>query len=142
MFQLTEAETEELLRFQIGISKPGRGGRRYRPFAFTEQGGVAMLSSVLKSRRAVPVNVEIMRAFVRLRQLLATHAELALKLDALEKKYDAQFRVVFDPFENLWLPFPRRRNRRSVFARRTRRTDPHRRAVCNNRINHLQHRQL
>lgn len=105
MFQLTEEETEELLRFQIGISKPGRGGRRYRPYAFTEQ-GVATLSSVLKSRRAVAVNVEIMRAFVRLRQLLATHAELARKLDTLEKKYDAQFRVVFDAIRELMTPLP------------------------------------
>ena len=70
------------------------GGRRYPPYAFTEQ-GVAMLSSVLKSPRAVKVNIEIMRAFVRLRHTLATHEDLLKKLDALEKRYDSQFTVVF-----------------------------------------------
>ena len=95
MFQLTKEEADSL-RFQIGMSKKeGRGGRRYLPYAFTEQ-GVAMLSSVLNSERAVKVNVEIMRAFVRLRQMLASNAELARKLDALEMKYDHQFKVVFD----------------------------------------------
>jgi hypothetical protein len=78
---------------------------RYRPYAFTEQ-GVAMLSSVLKSERAVRVNVEIMRAFVRMRQLRATHADLAAKLVALEKKYDAQFKVVFDAIRALMEPPP------------------------------------
>ena len=78
----------------------GRGGRRSAPYAFTEQ-GVAMLSSVLRSKRAIRVNVEIMRAFVRLRQLLASHADLAAKLEELEKKYDAQFRIVFDAIRQL-----------------------------------------
>ena len=73
----------------------GRGGRRYLPYVFTEQ-GVAMLSSVLRSKRAVQVNVEIMRTFVRLRRMLASNEDLARKLAALEKKYDAQFRVVFE----------------------------------------------
>jgi hypothetical protein len=83
-----------------------RGGNiKYRPYAFTEQ-GVAMLSSVLKSDRAIRVNVEIMRAFVRMRQLLAANADLARKLDALEKKYDAQFRVVFDAIRQLMAPPP------------------------------------
>ena len=86
------------------ISK-GRGGRRYRPYAFTEQ-GVAMLSSVLKSDRAMRVNIEIMRAFVRMRELLAANADLARKLDALEKKYDAQFKVVFDAIRALMAPPP------------------------------------
>ena len=85
MFQLTKEEAS-ILRFQIGMSKPrGRGGRRYLPYAFTEQ-GVAMLSSVLNSRRAVQVNIAIMRTFVRLRYLLATHKDLAAKLEAIEKK--------------------------------------------------------
>ena len=70
---------------------------------FTEQ-GVAMLSSVLRSKRAVQVNVEIMRTFVRLRQMLSSHADLARKLEALEKKYDAQFRVVFDAIRQLMTP--------------------------------------
>jgi ORF6N domain len=92
MFQLTSDEFEAL-RSQIATSS--WGGRRYLPYAFTEQ-GVAMLSSVLRSKRAVAVNIEIMRAFVRLRQMLASNAQLARRLDALEKKYDAQFKVVFD----------------------------------------------
>jgi hypothetical protein len=84
MFQLT-AEEAESLRFQSGISKPsGRGGRRYLPYLFTEQ-GVAMLSSVLKSDRAIAVNIAIMRAFVRLREYLATHKDLARKLEDVER---------------------------------------------------------
>ena len=89
------------MRCQIGTSS--WGGRRYLPQAFTEQ-GVAMLSSVLHSKRAVMVNVEIMRAFVRLRRILATHADLARKLAALEKRYDAQFRAVFDAIRELMAP--------------------------------------
>jgi hypothetical protein len=103
MFQLSDEEAEAL-RFQIGMSKPtGRGGRRYLPYAFTEQ-GVAMLSSVLRSERAVQVNIAIMRAFVRLRELLATHKDLARKLDELEKKYDSQFQVVFEAIKQLMAP--------------------------------------
>jgi hypothetical protein len=103
MFQLTKQEADSL-RFQIGMSKTeGRGGRRYLPYVFTEH-GVAMLSTVLNSERAVKVNIEIMRAFVRLRQMLASNAELARKLDALEKKYDAQFKVVFDAIRQLMTP--------------------------------------
>ena len=101
MFDLNDDEFE-LLRSQIVISK-GRGGRRYRPYVFTKQ-GVAMLSSVLKSERAVQVNVEIMRAFVRMRQILTANADLARKLDALEKKYDTQFKVVFDAIRALMEP--------------------------------------
>lgn len=102
MFQLTPEEFEAL-RSQIAISNIGRGGRRYLPFAFTEQ-GVAMLSGVLKSKRAVQVNIEIMRAFIRLRHILASHKELARRLDELEKKYDAQFKVVFDAIRQLMSP--------------------------------------
>ena len=84
--------------------KTGRGRhRKYLPLAFTEQ-GVAMLSSVLRTKRAVRVNIEIMRAFVQLRQLLSSHADLAQKLEALEKKYDAQFKVVFDAIRELMAP--------------------------------------
>jgi hypothetical protein len=79
------------------------GGRRYLPYAFTEQ-GVAMLSSVLRSPRAVKVNVEIMRAFVRLRRLLQSNAELAAKLTELEKRYDGQFKIVFDAIRELMTP--------------------------------------
>ena len=85
------------------------GGRRYRPYAFTEQ-GVAMLSSVLRSQRAIQVNIEIMRAFIRLRQMLASHVELARKLDALETKYDAQFKQGFEAIRQLMTPpEPKRR---------------------------------
>ncbi len=98
MFQLTPVEFERL-RSQIVTSK-GRGGRQTRPYAFTEQ-GVAMLSSVLRSRRAVEVNVEIMRAFVGLRDMLAGHADLVRRLDALEARYDGQFRSVFDAIRAL-----------------------------------------
>jgi hypothetical protein len=103
MFQLNQVEYDDLRR-HFGTSSQW-GGRRYAPYAFTEQ-GVAMLSSVLNSQRAVQVNVEIMRAFVRLRSLLASHAELAGKLDALERKYDAQFKVVFDAIRQLMTPPP------------------------------------
>jgi len=85
------------------VTSNGRGGRRYLPYVFTEQ-GVAMLSSVLRSPRAVQVNIEIMRAFVRLRSLLASHEQLAAKLVALEKKYDVQFKVVFDAIRALMEP--------------------------------------
>lgn len=74
----------------MGLLGERWGGRRYPPYAFTEQ-GVAMLSSVLRSQRAIRVNIEIMRAFVRLRQMLASNVELARRIDELEKKYDAQF---------------------------------------------------
>jgi hypothetical protein len=109
MFQLTLQEAK-VLRSQIVISKTGRGGRRTQPYAFTEQ-GVAMLSSVLRSRRAVRVNIEIMRAFVRLRRVLESHTDLARKLDALEEKYDAQFSVVFEAIRGLMAPprVPRKR---------------------------------
>ncbi len=85
------------------------GGRRYPPYVFTEQ-GVAMLSSVLRSQRAIRVNIEITRAFIRLWQMLASDAELASKLDALEKKYDAQFKLVFEAIRQLMAPpEPKRR---------------------------------
>mgnify|MGYP001614833503 CR=1 FL=1 len=104
MFQLTFQEFTRL-RSQIVTSNTERrrGGRRHLPYAFTEQ-GVAMLSSVLRSKRAIQVNVEIMRAFVRLRQMLASHADLARKLDALERRYDAQFKIVFDAIRELMAP--------------------------------------
>ncbi|HEV2720412.1 MAG TPA: ORF6N domain-containing protein, partial [Thermoanaerobaculia bacterium] len=93
MFQLTAREAQRL-RSQIVISKT-RGGRRTTPYAFTEE-GVAMLSSVLRSRRAIAVNVEIMRAFVRLRELFNQHRDLARKISELEKRYDSKFAVVFE----------------------------------------------
>jgi ORF6N domain len=101
-FQLTDDEVAGL-RFHFETSKRGRGGRRYLPYAFTEQ-GVAMLSSVLRSSRAVQVNIAIMRTFVRLREMLLSNADLARKLADLENKYDAQFKVVFDAIRELMLP--------------------------------------
>ena len=94
MFQLTLAEVSQLNRSQIVIGSEKHRDPRSRPYAFTEQ-GVAMLSSVLRSKRAITVNIEIMRAFVKLRQLLASNAELARRLDELESKYDKQFKIVF-----------------------------------------------
>lgn len=108
MFQLKKEEYESL-RFQFGILKKGRHSK-YLPYAFTEQ-GVAMLSSVLRSKRAVRVNIEIMRAFVRLRQILAAHKNLEQKLAALENKYDEQFQVVFEAIRQLMAPPDRPRKR-------------------------------
>ena len=102
MFQVTTDEAD-VLRCQIGTSKQGSGGRRYLAYVFTEQ-GVAMLSSVLNSERAVLVNIEIMRAFVKLRQMLASNAELSRRLDELESKYDKQFKTVFDAIRQLMTP--------------------------------------
>jgi hypothetical protein len=116
MFQLSKEETESL-RFQIGMSKPGRGGRRYLPYVFTEQ-GVAMLSSILSSERAVLVNVAIMRTFVKLRQLLATHKDLAEKLAFLEVKYqkhNKDLKVVFEAIRRLMSPEKPPRHRQIGF---------------------------
>jgi hypothetical protein len=101
-YQLTAQEFTALRR-QFGASNIGRGGRRTHPWVFTEQ-GIAMLSSVLHSERAVDVNIQIMRAFVRLRQLIASHADLARRLDDLEKKYDKQFAIVFAAIRKLMEP--------------------------------------
>ncbi len=114
MYQLSKQEVTNL-KSQSVISS--WGGRRHRPYAFTEQ-GVAMLSSVLRSERAIRVNVEIMRAFVRLRRLLITHADLARQLEELEKKYDAQFRVVFDAIRELMAPTAAPEKRRIGFKPR------------------------
>ena len=100
MFQLTLAEVAGLNRSQIVIGSEKHRNPRSRPYAFTEQ-GVAMLSRVLRSKCAITVNIEIMRAFVKLRQIFASNAELARRLDELESKYDKQFRVVFDAIRQL-----------------------------------------
>ena len=102
MFRLNKEEAESL-RLQFATSNMGRGGRRYLPYAFTEQ-GVAMLSSVLSSEQAIEVNIAIMRAFVRLRQMLETNEELNRKFTAVIKKlstHDKYFRVVFDELKKL-----------------------------------------
>lgn len=100
MFQLTSEEVSQLNRSQIVIGSQKHRDPRSRPYAFTEQ-GVAMLSTVLRSKRAKTVNIEIMRAFVKLRQILASNTELSRRLDELESKYDEQFRVVFDAIRQL-----------------------------------------
>ena len=100
MFQLSKEEFEHLRSQTVTSSW---GGRRYPPYAFTEQ-GVAMLSSALRSDRAVQVNVEIMRAFVRLRQMLASNKKLAQQFNELEQKYDEQFRIIFDAIRQLMTP--------------------------------------
>jgi hypothetical protein len=102
MFQLSEQEVVAL-RSQIGISKDGRGGRRYLPYVFTEQ-GVSMLSAVLRSATAVAVSIEIVRTFIRIRNLLIPNQDLAQKLSTLERKYDNQFKVVFDAIREIVNP--------------------------------------
>lgn len=118
MFQLTTEEAESL-RFQIGISKPqGRGGRRYLPYAFTEH-GVAMLSSVLTSKRAVELNILIIRAFVRLREYLATHKDLARKLEDVERtqqEHSAHIQQIYDYIQQLLAPTPEPQKRRIGFT--------------------------
>jgi len=97
MFELSKSELDDL-RCQFGTSR--WGGTRYSPFAFTEQ-GVAMLSSVLNSERAIQVNIQIMRTFTQLRNMLATHDDLKRKIEAMEEKYDEQFRIVFEAITQL-----------------------------------------
>lgn len=100
MFQLTKEEFDNL-RCQNGTSS--WGGQRYLPYAFTEN-GVAMLSSILNSKRAIQVNIQIMRTFTKIREMLATHKELKQKIDKMEKKYDHQFKIVFDVIKCLIEP--------------------------------------
>jgi phage regulator Rha-like protein len=109
MFQLNNQDVVRL-RSQFVTSKSGRGGRRYLPYVFTEQ-GVAMLSTVLKSERAIKVNIAIMRAFVKLRQMLTSNAQLARKLKTLEKKYDEQFSIVFEAIYKLMDPPEKKKKR-------------------------------
>jgi ORF6N domain-containing protein len=111
IFRLTPDEAT-CLRSR-SVTSNSRGGRRSLPYAFTEQ-GVAMLSSVLRSPRAIAVNIEIIRVFVKLREIMASHAQLARKLDELENRYDAQFKVVFDAIRALMVP-PTPRTRRVGF---------------------------
>lgn len=111
MFQLSRVEFDYLRSQSVTSSQ--WGGRRYPPYAFTEQ-GVAMLSSILNSPRAIQVNIEIMRAFIRLRRMMASHTELARKLENLEKKYDVQFKVVFDAIRKLMTP-PKSKRRQIGF---------------------------
>jgi len=121
MFQLS-AEEFDNLRFQFGTSSLKSqigtsrwGGRRYPPYAFTEQ-GVAMLSSVLRSSRAIQVNIAIMRTFVQLRQMLSTNAELSRKLVAMEKNYDIKFKAIFEAIHQLMTPSDAKKKRPIGFA--------------------------
>jgi phage regulator Rha-like protein len=115
MFQLSEDESQAL-RSQFVTSNIGRGGRRYQPFAFTEH-GVAMLASVLRSEKAIQINILIVRAFARLRGFLATHQDLAQKLSILEEKYDDQFQEVFEAILSLMDSQEEKQNRRMGFVK-------------------------
>jgi phage regulator Rha-like protein len=118
MFQLTLQEAQSL-RFQFGTSKRGRGGRRYLPFAFTEQ-GVSMLSSVLNSERAVQVNIQIMRTFTQLREMVSTHKALAQKLVELERKFeshDEHIHSLFEAIRQLMEPPPTRKRKIGFHSR-------------------------
>jgi len=116
MFELNVAE-QEALRSQIVILKKGREQHsKYLPYAFTEQ-GVAMLSSVLNSDRAIEVNILIMRSFVKLREMISTHKDLAKKLEDLEQKYDSQFKMVFDAIRQLMAPPDPKKKRAIGFGR-------------------------
>ncbi len=102
MIQLTRKEYRELLRCQIGTLEIGKFSK-YFPYAFTEQ-GVAMLSSALNSDRAIKVNIQIMRAFVQIRKMLLTNVDLRRKIEAMERKYDKQFAIVFEAIKQLLEP--------------------------------------
>ena len=102
MFQLDQEEYEAL-RSQFVTSNKGRGGRRFKPYAFTEQ-GIAMLSSVLNSKRAIQVNIQIMRTFTKLREMIENNKDLRKKIEEIEKKYDSQFQIVFEAIKQLIEP--------------------------------------
>jgi DNA repair protein RadC len=113
MFQLSKAEKNELVTNCDRFRRLKHS--TFTPYAFTEQ-GVAMLSSVLKGELAVQVNIAIMRAFVKLREMLSTHKELRQKIEGIEKKYDHQFKVVFEVIKQL-LESPKKQKRQIGFAR-------------------------
>lgn len=117
MFRLTDTEADSL-RSQIAISKPGRGGSRYNPLAFTEHGAL-MAANVLNSETAVKVSIEIIRAFARLREFLLSHKDLARRLDELEDRYDGQFRAVFEAIRQLMAPPEPRKKGKLGFAKET-----------------------
>ena len=112
MFQLDRIETQNWISQFVISNSPLKMGLRRRPYAFTEN-GVAMLSSVLKSLRAIEVNIQIMRTFTKIRELLNTHSDLRLKLEEMEKKYDYQFKVVFDAIKSL-IPAPGRKTTKRI----------------------------
>ena len=110
MFRLNDIEYK-FLRSQIVTSNKGRGGRRSKPYAFTEQ-GVAMLSSVLNSKRAIMVNIQIIRAFTKLREMIEGNRDLKKKIEEMERKYDTQFKAVFEAIKNLIEP--ERKSKRKI----------------------------
>ena len=112
MFRLSKEEFKNL-KFHFGTSS--WGGQRYLPYVFTEN-GVAMLSSVLNSKRAVQVNIQIMRTFTKLREMLLTHKDLRQKIEEIEKKYDYQFKVVFEAIKQLLEP-PQKSKKKIGFLR-------------------------
>ncbi|MGH7179671.1 MAG: ORF6N domain-containing protein, partial [Tepidisphaeraceae bacterium] len=114
MFQLTGQEIKNWMSQIVTSNSAAKMGLRKRPLAFTEH-GVVMLSSVLRSQRAALVNIQVVRAFVRLREMLATHADLVRRLDELEKKYDKRFVAVFDAIRRLMIPMDHTRRRRIGF---------------------------
>ena len=114
MFQLTKEEMNNW-KSQIVMSNKEKMGLRRRPYAFTEN-GVAMLSSVLNSERAITVNIQIMRTFTKIREMIANHKELRLKIEEMENKYDAQFKTVFEAIRQL-LEQPRKQRKRIGFLR-------------------------
>lgn len=114
MFQLTKEEFDNWRSQIVTSNVAAKMGVRRRPYAFTEQ-GVAMLSSVLRSARAIQVNITIMRAFVQLREMLSTHKDLARKLAEMERRYDKQFKVVFDAIRQLMMPPSPKKRRRIGF---------------------------
>lgn len=116
MFQLTPEESDRLLRSQIVTLKRGQH-YKYLPYVFTEN-GVAMLSSVLNSERAIDVNIQIMKTFTRLREMLLTHKDLQRKIEIMEKKYDQQFKIVFDAIKQLLDPEKKPRERIGFHADR------------------------
>jgi hypothetical protein len=117
MFQLTDEEFN-FLRSQFATSNipVGRGGRRHLPYAFTEH-GATMAASVLNTPLAVAVSVQVVRAFVKLREMISTHKDLAKKLEGLEQKYDSQFKMVFDAIRQLMTPAESKKKREIGFGR-------------------------
>ena len=116
MFQLTKDEHRSLIS-QFAISKIGRGGRRFLPYVFTEHGAL-MAANVLKSEKAIEASIYVVRAFAKLREMIASHKDLARRLAELEKKYDAQFKVVFDAIRQLMEPAKPKPRRIGFHARR------------------------
>lgn len=114
MFELTKEEYSAILRRQFGTLEQGKYSK-YLPFVFTEN-GIAMLSSVLRSKTAIHVNIQIMRTFTKLRELMATHKDLKTKIDQMEQKYDSQFRVVFQAIKQLIEP-PQKKKKKIGFGR-------------------------